>query len=114
MAVKKPYIGELRLVGHFENNTGKVAYTAGYIDGYTNIITSVRCKLTGKKSFRKDEFGEIVQENLFEMICRFQSAIDQSIKVNTKFVQGNRRFTIIGFDIIDERTFYYSFTLAQT
>jgi hypothetical protein len=112
MGVKKPHIGELRLIGHFENNTGRVAYTAGYVDGYTNIIASVPCKITPKNFRRVDDFGEIQIVSGWQMICRFTSQIDQNKMLNTKFVQGNKRYTIKGISVIDERNFFYLFDLT--
>lgn len=112
MAVKKVPIGDLRLVGHFENNTNKQSKTAGYVDGYTNIVTSVYCKLMKHNSRRLNEFGEIELTSSWGMWCRFQSLIDANLLEGTKFVQGGRRFTIVGWEIVDERNYQYYFTLA--
>jgi hypothetical protein len=110
---KKPTIGDLREVGIFEGNTSRVKYTGGYVDGYTNIITAVRCKLRQINGKRTNEFGEIVITSYWEMTCRFQNVIDESIKVNTKFVVGNKKFTVASFTKIDENDFYYFFTLFK-
>lgn len=111
MAVKKYKVGKLRSVGHFENNTAPVQKTAGYVDGYTSIITSVWCKLWPMNGRRTNDFGEVQLDSTWGMQCRFQSAIDSNIKKDTKFVQGDRVFTVVGFNVIDERDFYYQFTL---
>jgi hypothetical protein len=46
------------------------------------------------------------------MQCRFQSAIDGKILEGTKFVQSDRRFQILGYNVIDERNYQYYFTLS--
>jgi len=109
--VKIPHIGELRSVGYFENNTAKVPYTGGYIDGYSPIVMTVRCKLWKTNSRRTDQFGQIYIDSSWNMICRFQRAIDNAIKINSKFVVGSDVYTIEGINIIDERTFWYHFVL---
>lgn len=111
MAVKKHHIGEFRDVGYFENNTSKQPKTAGYVDGYSPIVTSVFCKLRQRSHKKENDFGQVVMISYWEMHCRFQSAIDASLLTDTKFVQGNRVFTIAGFEVVDERDFYYKFTL---
>ena len=111
MAVKKTTIGQMRKVGHFENNTNPIAYTAGYVDSYTNVVTSVYCKLWQSNHNRANDFGQVQVISSWKMQCRFQDAIDINLLQDTKFVQGDRRFTIAGFEVIDERDFYYEFTL---
>ena len=111
MAVKKPSIGELRKVGHFESNNYRQPYTGGYVDGYSNVVASVYCKLWQSTTRRINDFGKIEIVSSWNMVCRFQEAIDSNVIVSTKFVQADRRFTIIGINIIDERDFYYHFVL---
>jgi hypothetical protein len=109
--IKKATIGDLRNVGHFESNTHRQAYTAGYVDGYSNVVASVYCKLWQGASKRINDFGKIEVVSFWNMQCRFQEAIDANVIVSTKFVQGNRKFTIIGMSVIDERNYQYHFTL---
>lgn len=111
MAVKKSTIGELRLVGHFENNLYRQPYTAGYVDGFSNVVTSVYCKLRQKSTKRINDFGQIEIVSSWQMICRFQDLLAANLTEGTKFVQAGRYFTIVGYNIIDERNFYYEFTL---
>jgi hypothetical protein len=111
MAVSKTTIGQLRLVGHFENNTYMQPYTAGYVDGYSNIVTSVYCKLRQRNTKRINEFGQVEIVSSWKMICRFQSALENNLLEDTKFVQAGRRFTIVGYEVIDAKDFYYEFTL---
>lgn len=111
MAIKKPKIGEMKKVGHFENDTNPIAYTAGYVDSYTNVVTSVYCKLWQTTRQKVNDFGQVQLISAWKMQCRFQDAIDTNLLKDTKFVQADRRFDIAGFEIIDERDFYYEFTL---
>lgn len=108
---KKPSIGELRNIGHFENDNYIQPYTAGYVDGYTNVVASVYCKIKQVHSRRVNDFGNIQIVSSWEMYCRFQEAINSSLLENTKFVQDGRLFTINGFHVIDEKNFYYWFSL---
>lgn len=111
MAVKKPKIGELRKVGHFENDSNPVFYTAGYVDGYTNVVASVYCKLWQTNSRRLNDFGTVQIVSSWNMVCRFQETIESTLLEDTKFIQGSRVFTVKGFEVIDEREFYYHFIL---
>ena len=111
MAVKKVPIGELRLIGHFENNNYRKPYTAGYVDGYSNVVTSVYCKLIKKNGTRINDFGQVEIISSWAMWCRFQSLIDSNLLEGTKFVRGDRKFTIVGWEVIDSRDFQYYFTL---
>lgn len=111
MAVKKVPIGDLRLVGHFENNNYKRPYTAGYVDGYSNVVTSVRCKIVKLSGSRKNEFGQVEFSSSWGMWCRFQSLIENNLLTGTKFVQNGRRFTIDSYEVVDSKNFQYYFTL---
>jgi hypothetical protein len=108
---KKIPIGEMRNVGHFENNNHRQAYTAGYVDGYSNVVASVYCKLWQVNSKRVNDFGKIEVISYWNMQCRFQEAIEAATIASTKFVQGSRRFSIVGMTIIEESNFQYHFTL---
>lgn len=112
MGVSKPHIGELRNVGVFRNNTAKTLATAGYIDGYQEVITSVFCKIKQQNRYRKDEFGQLKLTATYVMVCRFCDAIDDILKPNTIFTLNGKDYTVAGIPtVIDERNFFYEFQL---
>jgi head-tail adaptor len=112
MALKTPPIGQLRNIGHFENDEYRAPYTAGYVDGYTNVVTSVYCKIVQTNTKKVNEFGQVEVHSEWVMWCRFQSALAAALNDGTRFVQDGRRFDIIGSSLIDERRFYYRFVLT--
>lgn len=104
-------IGKLRKQVQFQADN-KSALGAGFTDAYTTFLTT-RCHLEKKTGNRNLGFGEITLENEWTMFCRFQTALVGQINSSTRCVIDGKYFTIKSYDQVDEKRFWFTFTLSQ-
>lgn len=89
------------------------ALGAGQQDVYTDLLTT-RGRLR-KMSGRKDlSFAMIEGADNYELICRFQSALESALKANMKVFVDSVSFTIQSWEKIDQLNHLYKFTLNTT
>ncbi len=114
--MKKSHTGELRSIGYFQDNTNRVPYVGGYLDGYVSTVLTVRCKLWKKNMRMVNDTGQVVYHSGYGMQCRFQKAVDANVVNNksARFIVGNDRYKIESWNIIDSREFWYEFNLSLT
>lgn len=104
-------VGNLNKVVVFKKNTpGDLG--AGGVDSYTTLLTtrgSLR-KINGSRSL---SYGEVSEGNRYEMVVRFQTALEAGIKVNMRVEIGSRVYIIESFEMIEERRRYYKIMLNE-
>lgn len=115
MAVKLfESIGLLREVVKFERNNPTDTDSGGQEDAYTEFLTTrgkVRQKGTGNRSL---EAGTVLLNNQFEVIVRFQDALNNELTADgtVRIVYNNRFFTIHDWRIYEERFRYIVFSVS--
>lgn len=104
-------VGQLNKVVVFKQNT-PTTLGAGAKDAYTTLLTtrgSLR-KLNGNRGL---SFGELLETNSFEMITRYQVALENNLKMSVKVEVEGKTYTIQSFEKVGEKRFYYKFILNQ-
>ena len=95
----------------FQQNT-PVQKGAGYEDSYADLITT-RGGLRSLSSSRGFSFGEMLQTNSFELIVRFQTALESALRGDMKVVIDGRTFTIATWEKVGEKRFYYRMVINE-
>lgn len=111
-------IGEMRSSVVFKTNTPTLDKTAsrsdvstgGQNDVYSTILTT-RGKLRKKSGGRGLDFGLIVGNDSYELICRFQTALASQLKVNMKVFVDSVEYTIASWEKVDQINHIYKFDL---
>lgn len=102
------HIGEMKQVVAFLENNPTDSTTGGAYDHYTTLLTT-RGRLRKSSGSRSLSFGEILNQEQYELICRFQTAL--VIRIDMKVGIDGGVYTISSWEKIDERRFYYRFKL---
>lgn len=102
-------IGQMRQSVMFLANVPTVL-GAGKKDSYV-IFLVTRGRLRKHRGNRDLSFGIVESVEKYDLICRFQSALESSIRVDTKIVIDGRTFTPASWDKIDQINHLYKFTL---
>lgn len=90
---------------------GRQAVTTGGLnDSYSTLITT-RGRLRKKSGGRGLNLGIISDSQGYELICRFQSTLENSLRIDTKVDIANGRYTIDTWEKIDNRDHIYKFSL---
>lgn len=118
MIVKGFNIAQMRKTAIFKVNTPttnattdlNAVQTGGLNDSYSTLLTT-RCRLRKLSGGRGLLEGLISDKQQYEMICRFQSGIDNNLRVDTKIDIDNFRYTIDTWEKIDEINHLYKFRL---
>ena len=111
-------LGEMRSTVVFKTNTPVISATAdraavttgGQNDAYTTLLTT-RGRLRKTNGFKDLLLGEISGKDSYELICRFQSALESGLKVNGKVVVDLVNYTIASWEKIDQLNHLYKFKL---
>lgn len=112
MGVINPHIGQLRQTGQLQTNA-PVAQGAGFKDSYSTLLTC-RGKLSKLKGGRVLDNGEVVFDNAWEWIIRFQPAIENiTTKKSIRWLIEGRKFTVNDYNPIDQKRRYYRFILLE-
>lgn len=104
-------IGDLNKVVIFKQNT-PVTKGAGKEDAYTTLLTT-RGSMIQKSSSRGSNYGEISDGANWELIVRFQTALDGLDYMKMKLEYNSRTFQINSFEKIGEKRFYLKFSLSE-
>lgn len=103
--VVKSGIGEMRSVVQMLKNVPTIA-GAGYEDHY-GIIVTTRGRLRKSGGNRTLSFSEIVNAETYELIMRYQVAIDNDLRIDTKFLINGLVYTIDTWETFEQINFYY-------
>lgn len=105
-------VGKMRESVVFLQNT-PVAKGAGYIDSYTNLLTT-RGQLIDNSGSRSLSFGAVADSGSWRLICRFQTALANSLRSDTKVVINTITYTINGRPkLVDQKKHIYEFSLSS-
>lgn len=109
MGMKK--IGPLHKIVVFKQNTpGDLG--AGAADSYATLLTT-RGALRKQSGNRVLSFGEIAENNRYELFVRVQSALETVLKVNMRIEIGTRVFIVDSFEKVEEKRWYYKITMNE-
>lgn len=112
MGVRSPHIGKLRQSGQLQTNA-PIAQGAGFKDNFTTLLTC-RGELTKLRGNRALDNSEVVINNAWQWICRFQTAIEGvTTKKSIRWIIDGRRFTVNDYELIDHKKRYYRFVLLE-
>lgn len=111
-------IGQMRSSVVFKTNTPTVNATAdreavttgGENDVYSTLLTT-RGRLRKKNGNRGLDLGLLSGQDSYELVCRFQSALESSLKVNMKVFVDSVEYTIASWEKIDQLNHIYKFDL---
>lgn len=108
----------MRSLVHFlENNATTsatterdVVTTGGLNDNYSLLLTT-RGRLRKKSGNRGLDLGLIESKETYELICRYQNALESDLQVDVKILIDGKLFTISSWEKIDEIKHIYRFEL---
>lgn len=83
---------------------------AGKNDNYVSLLTT-RGRLRKKSGDRSLLAGLIESKETFELICRFQTTLESSLRSDVKIVIDGKIYTISSWEKIDEIKHWYKFLL---
>ena len=108
-------IAELRERGSLQNNTGSSTSGYGTREGYAEVsgLGDVRGRFRKLSGGRTNDFGSLGFDNRYEWICRYESAIENNLFKDTRWVIENRILTVDSYELIDNRKFFYRFILTE-
>lgn len=88
---------------------------AGFVDNYTTLCTT-RGQLIDSGGTREISYGAIADSSTAKLICRFQTALANSLRSDTKIVISGITYTMNGQPIlVNQRKHLYEFKIqAQT
>lgn len=111
MAVERPSIGECRQIVRFEYNE-PTQLGAGKKDHYIELLTT-RGKLRKINGNRSNSLGEAILGSQWSLQCRFQLNLSYYMGKSLKVLIDNMFFTIDKYELIDQKQWWYSFTLNE-
>lgn len=111
-------IGQMRSSVVFKTNTPVITATAtreaittgGENDVYTTLLTT-RGRLRKRSGGRNLDLGLLTGQDSYELICRFQSALESALKANMKVFVDGIEYTIVTWQKTDQISHYYKFDL---
>lgn len=111
MPGKRPSIGSMNKVAVFKvNNRGSLGLGKG--DGYVQFYTA-HCSLEKKAHRKVDDRKQVIVFYTYIMKCRYDETLLTSLSGSVLITIAGVDYTVLGFDLIDERTRYYEFELAK-
>lgn len=87
------------------------ATTGGAYDNY-GIIVTTRGRLRRSSGNRALTFGEIINDESYELILRYQQAIENDLAINTKFLINGLVYSIDSWEKFEEINFYYRIKMS--
>lgn len=118
MVLKNFDIAQMRSTVTFKVNAPTTAATgdrlaiavAGLNDSYSTLLVT-RGRLRKRNGQRNLLTGIIEDKEQYELICRFQSGVENNLRVDTKVDIKNFRYTIDTWEKVDEIGHWYKFIL---
>lgn len=104
--VIKSGIGEMRSVVQMLKNVPTDAIGGGARDHY-GIIVTTRGRLRKTGGSRTLNLSEISNAETYELILRYQTAIENDLRIDTKFLINGLVYTIDTWDKFEQINFYY-------
>ena len=95
----------------FKQNT-PTSLGAGGKDVYTDLVET-KGELKKLSGSRNLSYGEIVEDNRWELKVHYQSTIADNVKVNGKIVIDGAWYTINSMEKVELKNRYYKFILTQ-
>lgn len=119
MVLNKVPIGQMRSTVIFRLNSPTTSATSdreavttgGQNDVYSNLLTT-RGRLKKKNGKRDLDLALLAGQDSYELICRFQSAINTGIQTNGKVFVDSIEYTIQTWEVIDQIRHWYKFELT--
>ena len=94
----------------FLQNTPTATGTGGYKDNYETLLTT-RGQLIDKAGNRSLSFGEIKDNTSMTLIVRFQTALANALRSDTKIVISGITYTPTNWKLIDQKKHLYQFEI---
>lgn len=101
----------MREVVVFLQNTPVPAQGGGYTDSYSNLCTT-RGQLIDNSGGRSLSFGAGVNTASFRLIVRFQAALFNNLRSDTKVVISGVTYTITDSKLVDQKKHLYEFSIS--
>lgn len=105
-------IGQLRYRCKFERNEPVDMPGGGQSDYYVEMLTTFGY-LKSSQGSRTSEAGELLIYSSNTLICRFQQALINQIDSSVRVLVNNRFFTVVDYQLEDEKRYYYKFSLRE-
>lgn len=110
-STKPSSVGKMREVVVFLVNNPTVNPSGGQVDSYTTLLTT-RGMLVDNSGARILTFNAIEDVKAVYMICRFQTAITNTLRTDTKVVMNSVTYTMQGRPkLINQLKHLYQFEL---
>ena len=109
MAVRS--VGNMREVVVFLVNTPQAAAGGGFTDSYTTLCTT-RGQLLDSGGSRSLSFGAGVDSVSKTLIVRFQTALFNALRSDTKIVISGLTYTFSDQKLIDQKKHLYEFRIT--
>lgn len=116
--MKKIEIGDLKTMVDVYTNAPKLLYGsgrsgAGFIDQY-EFLKNIRGKFTPFNGRRTVGNGEIVYEQMFKLLIRYDAEISNVLDFQLRFLINNKTYTYSSYKMNEEgRTIYIEFVLQK-
>lgn len=83
----------------------------GQQDSYSSLLIT-RCRLRKKRGDRQMELGLISNQEFYEMVCRYDSVIEDNIRVDNKIIISGVQYSVTTWEKVQEKINWYIFSLA--
>ncbi len=104
-------VGQMDKVVVFKTNA-PTALGAGNKDGYSTLLTT-RGYLKKSVGSRSSAYSDILGDSSYSLTVRRQAALTAALSMSLRIeIEGNR-FTVQGWEDIEEEHFYYRFSLTR-
>lgn len=106
-------IGEMRSTAKLQTNAPVSNGSGGQKDVWSDVYT-FRCRIRQNKSGRNIEQMQPVNNQTYEVICRFASIIRDSIGYDARIIYNNEVYTINSFDLVElNKKHWYKITMSK-
>lgn len=105
-------IGKMRESVVFLVNSPIPAPGGGSADNYTTLLTT-RGQLISKSGNRALSFGTIADSSFMSLIVRFQTALANALRSDTKIVISGITYTFSSYTLIDQKKHLYKFEIQS-
>lgn len=102
--------GQLRQVVKFEKNNPASTDTGGQTEAYVELLTT-RGYLKSRSAGRSLVASQLLALSSHELVCRFQTALENALDSSVRVVINNQFYTIADWRQDEEKRYYYVFQL---
>lgn len=119
MVLNNYAIGQFRQTVVFMANTAttsattirEAVTTGGKNDNYSILLTT-RGRLRKSNGSRGLSFGLVADDETYELVCRFQTALEASLRTDTKIIIDSKTYTPQSWEKVDQLNHIYIFRIA--